>query len=489
MSSLNLIKKNMQLWISRGWNALFIGRHGVGKSSLVIDAFEKSNLNYQIFSASTLDPWVDFIGIPKERIDEKGNSYIDLIRPEIFEKGDLEAIFLDEYNRSPKMIRNAVMELIQFKSINGKKFPNLKIIWAAINPEEDNSLQYDVETLDPAQKDRFHIQVELPYQPHIPYFSEKFSPEIGEIACNWWNRLSVEEKDLVSPRRLDYALEVFMGKGSIEHVINKRCNPKSLRDALKSTSIIKKIDGIFKKKNKKEAVSFLEDANNYYNGIKYITGDNGIFEFFLCAFSSEQISMMIAENYKGIYELCARQYVHNEFDAPNVNRAIDNILKAETSKVLSSDITRAIEKEKQKSKFASLFKKKLIINEYKEDSWESDKEEESITKNLKKITELHQKSDLSDSFISSAIFDEIKNEVSTSMTVQDAKMCLTIIEKILSSVNAKTPKRWLGFFNVINCLVEVLHTGKYKDWDSFAKLYPSLSTFIFNGKDKFFFKI
>ena len=40
----------------------------------------------------------------------------------------------DELNRAKPKVRNAVMELIQFRSINGIKFNNLRMIWAAINP-------------------------------------------------------------------------------------------------------------------------------------------------------------------------------------------------------------------------------------------------------------------------------------------------------------------------------------------------------------------
>lgn len=41
------------------------------------------------------------------------------------------------------------MELIQFKSINGKKFNNLKVIWAAINPDDgDKDALKDIVNFD-----------------------------------------------------------------------------------------------------------------------------------------------------------------------------------------------------------------------------------------------------------------------------------------------------------------------------------------------------
>jgi MoxR-like ATPase len=54
--------------------------------------------------------------------DEKG-SYLELVRPKAFRDDEVQALFFDEFNRSHKNKRNAVMELMQFKSINGRKFP------------------------------------------------------------------------------------------------------------------------------------------------------------------------------------------------------------------------------------------------------------------------------------------------------------------------------------------------------------------------------
>lgn len=257
--------ERMQFWINNGYNVLFVGKHGVGKSSMVIDAFNAAGLKWKYFSASTMDPWVDFIGVPKEKKDGE-TSYLELIRPKSFQEDDVEAIFLDEFNRSPKKVRNAVMELIQFKSINGKKFNKLKIVWAAINPEdkeddsEENDLQYDVEKLDPAQKDRFHIQVEIPYKPDISYFRKKYGNN-GEAAVKWWHTLDKKIKNLISPRRLDYALKIFADGGDLSDVLPKQANRSELNKILANTDIFKEMEVIFQSKDEVKAKSFLSDAN------------------------------------------------------------------------------------------------------------------------------------------------------------------------------------------------------------------------------------
>ncbi len=135
--------KNADFWVQNNLNVLFRGKHGVGKTAVVINTFNRHKLKWKYFSASTLDPWVDFVGVPREATDENGNVYLDLLRPREFAADEVEAIMIDEYNRGAKKVKNAVMELLQFKSINGKKFNNLKMVWAAINPDDDADNSYE----------------------------------------------------------------------------------------------------------------------------------------------------------------------------------------------------------------------------------------------------------------------------------------------------------------------------------------------------------
>jgi hypothetical protein len=145
------------------------------------------------------------------------------------------------------------MELIQFKSINGHQFKNLEIVWAAVNPEEekdgDDTQIYDVDRLDPAQADRFHIIADLPYEPHLPYFAQKYGKDVAEAAVNWWNALTKEQKDKVSPRRLDYALDIQLNRGNIRDVLSSDTNPVKLVQAISSSPVLSKLQEHLKKNN------------------------------------------------------------------------------------------------------------------------------------------------------------------------------------------------------------------------------------------------
>jgi len=252
----------LDFWIKENLNVLLYGRHGVGKTSLIVDAFNRNKVRFQHFSAATMDPWVDFIGVPKELKDEKG-SYLELIRPKVFRDDEVEALFFDEFNRSHKKVRNAVMELIQFKSINGRKFPNLRMIWAAVNPDEDDTLKYDVEKMDPAQADRFHIHIEIPYKPSVPYFREKFGREQAQAAIDWWQRLPDPAKLEVSPRRLEIALKMFKSGGELLHVLPPHTNVSALNDALKYGSPMEAFNKLLAANNEVDLKAFLNNENNY----------------------------------------------------------------------------------------------------------------------------------------------------------------------------------------------------------------------------------
>lgn len=279
---------------------MFIGKHGVGKTAVILEAFKASGLRSQYFSASTMDPWVDFIGVPKE-VTKDGKTYLDLVRPKHFQDDEVDAIFLDEYNRSSKKVRNAVMELIQFKSINGKKFNNLKVVWVAINPSDEDGNQlsnYDVEELDPAQRDRFHVHINIPYQPSKDYFDKKYGDDISRISINWWNGLNPKEKDLVSPRRLDYAMEMYNIKGNIRDVIPHTIDVNKLLTELATGLVADKLMKYMKEGKTDEAREFINDESNYVACESYIKSKSNYYSFFLPILPEEKISSLMHQEKK-----------------------------------------------------------------------------------------------------------------------------------------------------------------------------------------------
>lgn len=250
----------LKLYAQNKVNVLLSGRHGVGKTEIIRSVFDEifGADGWAYFSASTMDAWVDFIGVPKAIDRGDGKMVLDLIRPARFEDGKLKALFFDEFNRAPAKVRNAVMELIQFKSINGKKFENLGVIWAAINPADEKKT-YDVEELDPAQLDRFPVQINVPYKLDRAYMKNKH----GLIAvpfCDWWKSLKQDIQYEVSPRRLEESIKIHKMKGDLTHVLPSSSNIKALLDAIANISLDDEWADM-KKMNDKEKENFFNLEN------------------------------------------------------------------------------------------------------------------------------------------------------------------------------------------------------------------------------------
>ena len=290
----------LDFWIKNNQNALFIGKHGVGKTAMVKSAFERNKLRWKYFSAATMDPWVDFVGIPKETtmsIDGREVSYLKMIRPLEFALGEVEAIFIDEFNRGPKKVRNAVLELLQFKSINGEKFPNLRMIWAAVNPDDEIG-SYDVERLDPAQLDRFEVHRNIEYKPDADYFRKKFGLEVADSAISWWNELDVATKDLVSPRRLEYALNLHSVQGDLRDVLPMESGVSKLLQSLKEGPTGQKLSNLMRGDDVEEARTWLQNENNFASATKYIVESKTLMEWFVKLMSKEKIVSLMSQNDK-----------------------------------------------------------------------------------------------------------------------------------------------------------------------------------------------
>lgn len=442
-------------------------------SSIVIDTFNRHKLNYLYFSAATMDPWVDFVGVPREKNDDKlpkefkvikelalidpdlatewiknnwsmttesankiinhttnkivGASYLELIRPQAFATDTVEAIFFDEFNRSPKKVRNAVMELLQFKSINGKKFPNLKIIWAAINPDDDDQ-NYDVEKLDPAQADRFHITVGIEYKPNKDWFKERYTAKIAESAISWWEELPDELKNLVSPRRLQYAIDVYTERGDIRDVLPETSNTQKLRDALNNGPISDKLEQFIKSGNVTEAREFMKNENNYTAAMKYITKSQSLMDYFFPLLPKEKINVIMSEN-----DDCCNYIINNSDKIPIFKSACKEIINTNTNTRLVKKIKRYLTENQQ-----------LAVSFSKDDN---DPEPPFFNKNASFTPNLDQEIKLLNNLASQEKNIAKKNEILEKLKV--------IIPEKINANEALTCLELLGQFNVNNTVLGI----------------------------------
>lgn len=328
----------MESVLNANQNLIIEGSHGTGKTMMIKELFDKKfgHGNWAFFSAATMDPFIDFIGCPEKTTAPDGVVYLDLIRPERFARDQIQAIFIDEFNRAPKKVKNALMELLQFKEINGKKFENLKVVWAAINPADG---VYDVEEMDPAQLDRFHAYIKVEGTPNRDFFTKEFGEDVAEGAISWWEGLPSETKKLVSPRRLEYALTGFIKHNNdITLYLDPKTNPQKLINDIKSGSVENELKKLKTSKQKKD---FLKNENNF-SKVKFKLQDPEFLSEWMMFFPAEKISQTIAaipgDTWNSIVGVISIQHIGSD-ELNNLKDICQEIVDANNNK----DVIKKIE--------------------------------------------------------------------------------------------------------------------------------------------------
>lgn len=454
--------ETLDWWFKTNKNVMLIGRHGVGKTAMIKACFErhglKHNETYLYFSASTLDPWVDLIGCPKEVKDEEGKIYLDIVRPKNLYQGKIVAIFFDEFNRSPKKVRNAVMELLQFKSINGFKFPDLKCVWTAVNPEKDEL--YDVEKIDPAQQDRFQIIKEIPYACDRDFFLSKFGEDITSASIEWWDDLPDAEKNLVSPRRLEYALDEFVLGGNLRDILPVSCNVTKLLQSLKTGSVQKKLENLFNDKNISESKLFLSNENNTNVAFPHIMVDEKYMSFFLPLFHKEKLVSYMTM-YDKVFDHIAKEFETNVLYENILRESLigqNNILRAKIQKVFAK---------KHKEKIGMTEKKELVASPSVQTMFSP-----TAVRSKDGVFDLLTKLHLTDFRVIEKKIESItilQTELPNDLSKEEAESALVFCGKIVesSSKNTLSSTSLSSVFNIINFLIDKLVPSYYSDLNEF----------------------
>ena len=343
--------RHMESWLNAKVNVLMMGLHGVGKTALITSAFNEKygelGKDWLYFSGPTMDPWCDFAGVPREATDKNGNKHLEFILPKALADGTVKGIFIDEYNRSHKRVRNAVMELSQFKRLNGHVFPNLEVIWVAINPADEEGT-YDVDEIDPAQFDRFQVHIELPYRPDKAFFVNAFGRYVAEVAMTWWKALPDSAKKVVSPRRLEYALNHHAHNLDIEEVLPRESNPKALKVALSETPAKMQMNDIADAKDKNKGKEFIANENNFALCQADIVKNRNLIKFFVPLMPKEKISMLF-DSSASVRQFCLSQLNSdkkitdvvmaikeagvNQSHVREINRALNNTRQAASAEM------------------------------------------------------------------------------------------------------------------------------------------------------------
>jgi len=262
--------KILETYIQNGFNILLQGKHGVGKTAVLNQACESLGWNLKYYSASSLDPYTDLVGVPEFITNEHGERVLRSVRPQ--EINDAEVVFFDELNRAEPKVLNAVFELIQFRSINGEKLPNLKCVVAAQNPPDGD---YTVEPLDPALADRFQIFLTIEPEVSLSYLQSVLEKDTADALVKW-HKDHGKKADYVSPRRIEMIGHVWEKThdksslvaalppngtydiGKLFNLLNKTTLPEDLETLLKTDGSVK---DVLRKFGGKYALDIIQNAD------------------------------------------------------------------------------------------------------------------------------------------------------------------------------------------------------------------------------------
>jgi len=184
---------------------LFMSDPGLGKTAMISKFAESKGVKMIEMIASQMSPFeVSGISIPshtKERM-----VYYDFDR--LADLKDNDIIFLDELPNANPSVLNAMLTLIESRTmISGKKLPKIMIV-AAGNPQGQTPMT-------PAIKERFvYYDIKFKPRPWIEFMIDKYG--ITKTIGDKLSRLILDEKyvgqNFNSPRSIDKAVNMLINE-------------------------------------------------------------------------------------------------------------------------------------------------------------------------------------------------------------------------------------------------------------------------------------
>jgi hypothetical protein len=235
---------------------LFVGPMGIGKSDIVKQVTNELGLGFIDLRLAQMEPG-DLIGIPYRDGDRTCWA-----KPEWFPKDGTKGILhLDECNRAPNDVRQAVFQLIWDRKLHRFTLPDGWLIVSSINPSSNG--EYQVEELDRAFLRRFCV---LLLNPTVDSWMGWANRE-GKIANDITGFIGTHKDMLFEPETFELPVKRNpAGWSEVNKCRNKQALPQDLEFEIISgfvgkeaaTAFIKYLDA-----NYERPVNGEEVLNNY----------------------------------------------------------------------------------------------------------------------------------------------------------------------------------------------------------------------------------
>ena len=139
-----------------GSNVAIFGRRGSGKTEICKQEIKASGFQEVYLNLSVLER-VDLGGYPDVMNGNRKKNFVDFLLPQFYEpmmdtKGKKVVLLLDEVDKADPSLWAPLLELVQFKSINGRELPNLQASLKTGNLISEGGARPSLPLLDRAEK-------------------------------------------------------------------------------------------------------------------------------------------------------------------------------------------------------------------------------------------------------------------------------------------------------------------------------------------------
>lgn len=168
------LKQSLPFLITSGLVPNIIGKHGIGKSSVVAQYAKENGYTFHPFFLGQMSDNGDLLGLPEFNRDNSGKALsVSFVHPEKLPKNPKSILFFDELNRASKELLQAIFQLALEGTLHDYVLPENSAIIMAMNPATDDYSVLDF--ADKAFADRFvHINLDPTHEEFHEYMTARY---------------------------------------------------------------------------------------------------------------------------------------------------------------------------------------------------------------------------------------------------------------------------------------------------------------------------
>lgn len=196
------LKTSIPFLIESGLVPNVIGKHGIGKSSVIAQFAKDNGYSFHPFFLGQMSDTGDLLGLPEFDRDANGKAIsTNFIHPAKLPKKPRSILFFDELNRASKDLLQAIFQLALEGTIHDYTLPPDSAIIMAMNPATDDYSVLDF--ADKAFADRFvHINLDPTHEEFHAYMTSRYGTSDVSAFLRQQTKL-LEETDL-APVTLEF---------------------------------------------------------------------------------------------------------------------------------------------------------------------------------------------------------------------------------------------------------------------------------------------